>query len=250
MTMNLVSDLRGAVDRREIVAFYQPQVDLATREIVAVEALARWRHPEFGLVVPSIFIPLAEANDMIGEIGCFMIDEGIQRAAAWEGLGLDVEVAINVSAAQLRTLECLDRIATNLDGLALAPTKVVIEITESLPVMEVNEVNERLVELRDRGLGISIDDFGTGYSSLAQRAAIPATELKLDKSLIQDPAVSIELLRAVVETAHEQGLRVVAEGIETDEHLALARALGCDRGQGYLFGRPMSEADITALLVG
>jgi len=248
MTMNLVADLHGAVDRGEIVAVYQPQVDSETLEVVAVEALARWMHPDYGLVVPGIFIPLAEAHDLIGEIGDFMVDEGARRAAEWDALGLDLEVAINVSAAQLHTLDFLDRLQRNLDDLSLVPAKIVIEVTESLPVTRVAKVIERLAELRELGMGVSVDDFGTGYSSLAQLAGIPATELKIDKSLIQDPDASMLLMRAVVESAHQQGLRVVAEGIETQEHLAVARALDCDRLQGYLFGRPAPAEEITSTL--
>jgi EAL domain-containing protein (putative c-di-GMP-specific phosphodiesterase class I) len=246
--MDLVSDLHGAVARGEIVAYYQPQVDVDTLEVVSVEALARWVHPDFGLVGPGIFIPLAEANDLIGEIGTFMIDEGIRRAAHWDALGLDIEVAVNVSAAQLADLDFLDHLQQNLGSVSLPPDKIVIEITESLPVMQIDTVTERLVELRELGLGVSVDDFGAGYSALARQAGIPANEIKLDKSLIQDPDASVVLLGGVVREAHELGMRVVAEGIETDHHLALARSLSCDRAQGYLFGRPVPpEAIVTRL---
>jgi EAL domain-containing protein (putative c-di-GMP-specific phosphodiesterase class I) len=236
--MDLVSDLHGAVGRGEIVAYYQPQVELDTLEIVAAEAIARWMHPEFGLVGPGIFIPLAEAHELIAEIDEYMMDEGIRCATEWDALGLDIEVAVNVSAAQLTDLAFLDRLQRNLGAAQLPPDKIVIEITESLPVMHVDAVAARLLELRELGLGVSIDDFGDGYSTLPRRAGIPANEIKLDKSLIQDPHASRALLDGIVREAHRQGLRVLAEGVETEGHLALARGLSCDRAQGFLFGRP------------
>lgn len=247
--VNLVSDLAGAVDRGELLAFYQPQIDVLTHRIVAVEALARWDHPEFGIIAPTVFIPLAEANELIADIGFFMIDEGCRCAALWNGLGYEVDVAVNVSAAQLTTPDFLDHLGANLERLSLAPERLIIEITESLPVIDVPEVGARLRELRALGLGVSVDDFGTGYSSLAQLMGLPASELKIDQSLIHDADASGRLMLAVVEMAHDQGIRVVAEGVETREHFDLVRALHCDRAQGYLLGRPGPEAGVEALLI-
>lgn len=244
--MNLVSDLGGAVARGEIVTLFQPQVDALTRRIVGVEALARWDHPELGRIAPDVFIALAEENQLIGEIGGFMIDEGCRCAAIWKALGHDIDVAVNVSAAQLVDLDFLDRVEDSLARNGLSPESLVIEITESLPVVDVPEVNARLVQLRDLGLGISVDDFGTGYSSIAQLLVLPATELKLDQSLMQASAVM--LVRDAVAMAHKKGLRVVAEGVETEAQFDFARDLSCDRVQGFLFSRPASEADIGVLL--
>jgi len=246
--MNLVSDLGGAVARGEIVALFQPQVDAITRRIVGVEALARWDHPELGRIAPDVFIALAEENQMIGEIGGFMIDEGCRCAAIWKALGHDIEVAVNVSAAQLNDLDFLDRVEDSLARNDLSPESLIIEITESLPMTDVPEVTARLVHLRNLGLGISVDDFGTGYSSIAQLLVLPATELKIDQTLIQASAASPALVRDAVAMAHKKGLRVVAEGVETEAQFDLARDLNCDRAQGFLFSRPTSEADIGALL--
>jgi EAL domain-containing protein (putative c-di-GMP-specific phosphodiesterase class I) len=248
MSLNLISDLRGAVERDEIVAYYQPQVELESLDVIAVEALARWVHPDFGLISPGVFIPMAEAHELIHDIDCFMVDEATRSAATWHASGIDIVVAVNISASELRTLDCLDHLQRNLEKLSLPPEKLVIEVTESLPVINVAEVITRLHELRALGLGISIDDFGTGYSSLAQLVGIPATEMKLDKCLIQDEHTSQKLLRAVVDSAHDEGLTVVAEGIETEQHLEIARALGCDRGQGYLFGRPVPAQEFSSIL--
>ncbi|HEY1529978.1 MAG TPA: EAL domain-containing protein [Galbitalea sp.] len=246
--MDLVSDLHGAVQRGEIVAAYQPQVDLDSLEIVAVEALARWHHPGYGLVPPGIFIPLAEAHGLIDEIGVGMIDEAVGQLAEWNSRGFDLEVAINVSALQLKHPDFLDRLQQNFLEHRIDPSRLVIEITESLPVVDSADGISRLTELADVGLTVSVDDFGSGYSALADLVGLPAREIKIDRSLIQEADASPLLLKAVVETAHARGMRVVAEGIETQTHLALARELQCDRGQGHLFGRPNWAHVITSLL--
>ena len=234
--------------RGEIAAVYQPQIDVQTRRIVAVEALARWNHPAFGLVPPDVFIPLAEEHELITGIGDFMIDEGCRMAATLQSLGHRIDVAVNVSAAQLADLAFLDRVQANLERHALAPENLIVEITETLPVIDIPEVKTRLAELRDLGLGISVDDFGTGHSSIDRLLVLPATELKIDQSLVRGLHTAPALLRDAVRTAHDHGLRVVAEGVETEEHFARARQLGCDRAQGFLFSRPTSEAEIGQLL--
>ncbi|GAB3606936.1 hypothetical protein GCM10027413_23450 [Conyzicola nivalis] len=243
-----MSDLHGAVTRGEIVALFQPQIDVHTRQIVAVEALARWNHPELGSVPPDIFIPIAEEHDLINEIGDFMIDEGCRLAAEWQALGRSIDVAVNVSAAQLLDLEFLDRVQANLQRHSLSPECIIVEVTESLPIADVPEVNERLIELRALGLGISVDDFGTGHSSLDRLLVLPATELKIDQSLIRGLHTAPAVLRDAVRTAHDFGLRVVAEGVETEEHFERCIELGCDRAQGFLFSRPTTEAEIAQLL--
>jgi EAL domain-containing protein (putative c-di-GMP-specific phosphodiesterase class I) len=246
--LNLVSDLQGAVTRGEIMALFQPQIDVQTRQIVAVEALARWNHPEAGMVPPDVFIPLAEENDLINEIGDFMIDEGCRLAAEFTALGRSIDVAVNVSAAQLLDLEFLDRVQANLRRHALSAGNIIVEVTESLPIIDVPEVSERLRELRKLGLGISVDDFGTGHSSIERLLVLPATELKIDQSLIRGLNTAPDALRDAVKTAHDYGLRVVAEGVETEEHFERCIELGCDRAQGYLFSRPTTEAEIAQLL--
>jgi EAL domain-containing protein (putative c-di-GMP-specific phosphodiesterase class I) len=246
--MNLAADLDGAVMRGEIVAVFQPQLDVRTGCIVGVEALARWNHPHLGSIPPQTFIAIAEEHELIGEIGDFMIDEGCRCAAEWNSPGRRVEVAVNVSAAQLLTLDFLERVTDNLAKYSLPADHIVIEITESLPVLDVPEVADRLVHLRRLGLGISIDDYGTGYSLLARFGTVPATEIKIDQSLIQASGESTHLIGDAVERAHAMRVRVVAEGIETEEQLQRARDLGCDRVQGYLLGRPASECDTARLL--
>ena len=245
----LVNDFVGAVERGEIVAHYQPQVDLSSGRIVSAEALARWNHPEFGIIAPGVFIPIAEDTALIHSLGRFMIEQVFRAASGWQEQGIDLEVSVNVSANQLTTLEFFDLLDRDLSRLDRPSHSVTIEITESYPILDTPSIVTRLDDLRSRGLGISIDDYGVGYSSLQQLDRMPATELKIDQSLIQDDSVqSLALMTAVVELAHWRGLRVVAEGIETEDQLALARELECDRGQGFLLGRSMPKEELEALV--
>ena len=245
----LASDLYGAIDRGEIVAHYQPQIDLGTDTIVAAEALARWNHPELGFISPGVFIPIAEETAIIHTLGRFMIDEVLKSVATWQAHGVALEVSVNVSATQLTTLEFFDRLDADVVQFALAPNAVTIEITESHPVLDTPSIGVRLDELRQRGLGISIDDYGVGHSSLQQLERMPATELKIDQSLVQDEsAEALALMTAVIELAHWRGLRVVAEGVETPAQLERMRGLKCDRAQGYLLGMPMPLEELQRLI--
>lgn len=243
------SDLHGAVDRGEIVPFFQPQVDSTSGSTVAVEVLCRWFHPVHGIVSPAEFIPVAEANGTILEIGNFMLEETCRAAAEWHRSGIPLEVSVNVSPIQLARPDFFDVLLDNLERLQLPPQTLTIEITESLPIANLPMVVDRLASLRDLGLGVSIDDFGTGYSSIAQLQSLPATELKIDQSLVQDDsAETLELMTAVVGVVRSRGIRVVAEGVETDEQLERIQALGCDRAQGYYFSPPVSRTEIDELL--
>lgn len=222
----LAEDLQGACARGEIVAHYQPQFDLSTGRIVGAEALARWHHPEVGLVSPAVFIPIAEELEFIHVLGRHMIDQVLATAAAWRRSGIDLEISVNVSANQLTAHDFFDKLDDDLERHRLAPNMVTIEITESQPILDDPAIGARLTELRDHGLGISIDDYGVGYSSLQQLDKMPATELKLDMSLVQGEGVeTLALMTAVIELAHWRGLRVVAEGVETTAQLARVREL-------------------------
>lgn len=235
--------------RGEIIAHYQPQLDLESGKIVAAEALARWKHPQLGSISPGVFIPIAEEYDLIHSLGRYMITEVVRTAAEWRLAGIELEISVNVSADQLTMLEFFDRLDSDLAVHHLPPRSVTIEITESQPILETPSIAERLTKLRDNGLGISIDDYGVGYSSLQQLDRMPATELKIDLSLVQDDSVeALALMTAVVELAHWRGMRVVAEGIETQAQLARVRELECDRAQGYLLGMPMSRGELEDLV--
>ncbi|MEP6481031.1 MAG: EAL domain-containing protein [Rhodoglobus sp.] len=247
--VDLSAELRLAVSRGEIVAEYQPQVDLKTGRIVAAEALARWIHPASGVVAPENFIPTAETTGVIHSLGRFMIEKAVEVLLDWRKAGIELELSVNVSAVQLTQVEFYDQLDDDLTMLAEAAPKLTIEITESEPILDTPSIAERLSELRDRGLGIAIDDFGVGHSDAAQLDRVPATELKIDQALTQDNSAEVTaLLEAVVELAHWRGIQVVAEGVETREQLDRMTRLGCDRAQGYLLGRSMPRQDLEALL--
>ncbi|MEO6943152.1 MAG: EAL domain-containing protein [Lacisediminihabitans sp.] len=245
----LASDLHGAVMRGEIVAHYQPQVAVNSRRIVSAEALSRWAHPQFGIVGPLTFIPLAEEHNLIGEIGEYMLKLGCEAAAAWQKRAMPIEVAVNVSAIQLRDPAFAELLIREVQAAELDPRLLIIEVTETREIMDVSTVAERLDWLRAVGVTISVDDFGVGHSSVEQILDLRATELKIDQSLVQDESVAAHtLLAAVVTFARDKGLRIVAEGVETEAQFARVRELRCDRAQGYLLGSPMPRADFDSML--
>jgi EAL domain-containing protein (putative c-di-GMP-specific phosphodiesterase class I) len=247
----LVSDLHGAVGRGEIVAHYQPQIDVISGEIVAVEALSRWFHPELGMQLPLVFIPIAEEFGLIDEVGNYMIEDGCQLAAELKARAITVDVSVNVSAMQLARSAFFEDLEARLERLAPRAGAITLEITESRLIANRPKVAGRLQRLRDRGVSISIDDFGIGHSSVEQVLALPANELKVDRTIVQDEsATNGVLMSTIIRLVRERGLRTVAEGVETAAHLERVRALGCDRAQGYLIGKPMSRDGLLTLLAG
>lgn len=242
----LAADLAGATSRGELRAYYQPQLDLATGRIVAVEALARWHHPEHGTVPPDRFIPIAERFGVIREIGLGILDEASRQLATWHP-DHPIQLAVNVSPLQVEDPEFSATVLGAAERHGLTPTALTVEITETRPILELAPTIAQLAALRDAGVGISIDDFDTGYS-LSRIATLPATEVKLDHSLIQADDADRDRLAAMVAEARQSGLRVVAEGVETVEQLHLARAIGCHRAQGYLIAEPMTPEAIAPAL--
>lgn len=241
----LAADLPKAVARGEIRAVFQPQFDLHTGRAVAVEALSRWNHPEHGPIPPNEYIAIAEGSAIIHSLGRFMIDQALDALIEWRAAGMQIDVAVNVSAAQLTTLEFYDRLDADLSDRGLPPGALTIEITESQPILQTPSVITRLSQLRREGLGVSIDDYGVGYSFLAQLERLPASELKIDQSLVQDESPeAVALVQAVTDLAHWRGITVVAEGVETEEQLERVKGFGCDRAQGYLMARPVERAEV------
>jgi diguanylate cyclase (GGDEF)-like protein/PAS domain S-box-containing protein len=249
--VELDRDLRQAIERGELSVAYQPIVDLTTRSIVGVEALARWTHPTRGPVPPLEFIPVAEANGMIVEVGKFVLREACRNAAAWCRVRKDFSLSVNLSARQLHD-SLVTTILEILDATGLDPSALVLEITESMLIDQSAEPLGVLQTLRQLGISLAIDDFGTGYSSLSYLHRFPVDILKVDRSFIQLLGTTQEpgLARSIVRLGDELGLRTVAEGIEYDEQLAALQHLGCTLGQGYLFAAPMHEDQISAHLVG
>jgi EAL domain-containing protein (putative c-di-GMP-specific phosphodiesterase class I) len=244
----LVADLSGAAGRGEIVAYYQPQIDVISGKVVAVESLSRWIHPDLGLQSPLVFIPIAEEFGLIDEIGEFMISDACRCAADLAQRNLSIEVSVNVSALQLARSAFFEYLESEIIGCELARDSLTLEITESRFIANRPQVAERLSKLRDQGVSVSIDDFGVGHSSVEQVLALPANELKIDRTIVQDDSSSGALMQTIVLLAKDRGLRTVAEGVETQAQLERVRTLGCDRAQGFLIGRPVPRNDLDTLL--
>ncbi|MET0296332.1 MAG: EAL domain-containing protein [Microbacterium sp.] len=237
-------DLSRALERSELFPVFQPQFSAETGLIVAAEALCRWRHAEDGLIPADEFIPLAEETGAIHAIGLFMLDQCFDALDAWRSDGRTLEVSVNVSPLQLLTDDFVDQLADRFAERDLPALAVTIEITETRPVPGSDEIARRLQRLRSLGVGVALDDYGTGHSSRGQLEKLPLSEVKLDRSLVQTPPDDVAPLVDMVAWAHEHGIRVVAEGIETTENLDFARSLASDRMQGYLLGLPVARSAI------
>lgn len=246
----LLADLRQAVDRGQLELYYQPKVDARSMQFTAAEALLRWHHPTRGMISPALFIPMAERHGLIGTIGNWVIEDATRQAAAWRAVGLRMRVAINISAYQMRQDDLVDRIQQALARHNLQPSRFTCEITESV-AMEDTRVTQRSFErMRKAGLHVSIDDFGVGQASLSYLRRLPAAELKIDASFVQDlesNADARSIIDAVVRLAHALNLRVVAEGVETERQRDLLVKMDCDELQGFLFAKPMSATALTTL---
>ncbi|MGY1830769.1 EAL domain-containing protein [Geodermatophilus sp. SYSU D01180] len=247
--LRLESDLHGALGRGEVAVHYQPQVDLLTGRVVAVEALVRWHHPALGSVPPDVFVPLAEAGGLIGDLGAHVLREACTTVALWRRGGLDLDVAVNVSPLQLADPGFADLVEATLRETGLPCRALTVEVTESQVLSEAAVRNGHLGRLRGLDVGVSVDDFGTGWSSLAQLRRLPVTEVKIDRSFTAGMADGDgPIVAGVVGLGHGLGLRVVAEGVETSEQARQLAALGCDRVQGYLVGRPAPAGELAQRL--
>ncbi len=245
---DLAGELRHAFSAGELTAYFQPQYDLKTGRVVAVEALCRWQHPQDGLLLPGRFIDVAEQYGLIAELGRYMLEQSGRQVADWHRRGVSVGVAINVSPSEL-TPEFAAAVLGRLRELDLPRGAVTVEIIESPEILYSDEEFSTLNALIDGGVGVSIDDFGTGSTSLDLVRRLPLTEVKIDKSLVQDPSDEVDaLVRECIAIAREREACVVAEGIETREHFERAVRWSCDRAQGYFFSPPLPVAEIEPLL--
>jgi diguanylate cyclase (GGDEF)-like protein len=240
--MSLLNDLRQAVARGQLLLHYQPKIDGQRGQVHGVEALLRWQHPVRGMVEPDRFIPLAERFGLINQLGAWVIEEACRQMAAWAREGLHMRVSINVSVHQLREPGLARRIAQALQAHGLAASQLLCEITESVAMEDVQETQRVFDDLARIGVFLAIDDFGVGYCSLSYLRQLPAHQLKIDRSFVQDLEQSKDaraVVDAVIRLAHALGLRVVAEGVETAAQSAILLQMGCDELQGYYFARPM-----------
>jgi diguanylate cyclase (GGDEF)-like protein len=240
--VELLHDLRGALALGQFELYYQPKIHAPSGEITGAEALLRWHHPQRGIVGPAVFIPIAERFGLIGEMGNWVIDEACRQARAWRDQGLLMRVAVNLSVHQLRNPDLVEKIAAAVREHQVNPRLLTFEVTESVAMDDADGAIATFEKLSAAGVHISIDDFGTGYSSLAYLRKLRAVELKIDRSFVLDLESSSDaraVVDAVIKLAQALGLKVVAEGVETEEQHLILRSLGCDELQGYLFAKPM-----------
>ncbi|NEJ74694.1 EAL domain-containing protein [Rhizobium phaseoli] len=234
----LERDMHDALRHRQFFLLFQPQIEFASGRLLGAEALIRWNHPEFGLISPAEFIPIAESSGLISDIGRWTLFEACTEAAAWPG---ELGVAVNVSALQFEQSDIEADVSEALSGSGLASSRLCLELTESAFLGQGEPVIAKIRALREMGAVIALDDFGTGYSSMSYLADLPLDELKIDQSFVRrmngNPTV-LEIVRTIISLAHGLKLQVVAEGVETEAEAEALQRLGCEIGQGYLFGRP------------
>jgi EAL domain-containing protein (putative c-di-GMP-specific phosphodiesterase class I) len=249
---SIEGDLRRALERHEFVVHYQPKINLKTGRIAGAEALLQWTHPIRGLVSPAQFIPVAEDCGLILPIGNWVLRQACQQAQAWLAAGLPMgTMAVNISAMQLREGTFVDSVFAILKETGLDPKFLEVELTESVLMKHAESTASILKALKARGVQVAVDDFGTGYSSLSYLRKFPIDALKIDQSFVSQittvPDETI-IVKAVVSMGRSLKLRVVAEGVETQEQLAFLQAHQCDEAQGYFFSRPVPPQQFAKLL--
>jgi len=238
----LESGLRRAIDRGELRLFYQPTIDLHTKQVIGAEALVRWQHPTLGLISPAKFIPVAEESDLIFRLGEWVLRAACKQLRAWQEEGFGLQVAVNVSARQFRDPKLAELVVAVMADSQVDPRLVGIELTETAIMQDARASISTLERLKSRGVSISIDDFGTGYSSLSYLKRLPLDTLKIDQSFVRDIATDnndAAIVRAIIGLARSLGIKVLAEGVEDDTQLSFLNNYGCNYGQGFLFGRPL-----------
>ncbi|RRQ21077.1 sensor domain-containing protein [Thiohalobacter thiocyanaticus] len=247
----LETSLRRALDEEDLVLYYQPQISLANGRIIGAEALIRWNHPDMGLIAPNRFIPLAEESGLIVPIGNWVLRTACEQARYWLDIGLPLEkIAVNISGIQVLRGDISKAIKRALNYSRLDPCNLELEITESTLMHEGGQAIASLESLRTLGVELAIDDFGTGYSSLSYLKRLPIDKLKIDRSFINDAATDPNdeaIIRAIIAMGHSLQLKIVAEGVETQQQSEFLQSLGCDVVQGYYYGRPMPAAEFARL---
>jgi len=249
---SMEEDLRHALERREFALHYQPKIDLTTGAIIGAEALLRWTHSARGAVPPAKFIPVAEDSGLILPIGNWVLGEACGQAKAWVDAGLPVvTMAVNLSGLQFQSEDFLEDLFAILDKTGFDPKSLEVEVTESLFIKRLESTRSILQALRDKGVHVAIDDFGTGYSSLSHLHKLPLDALKIDQSFVREITTTPNensIVKAIIRMGQSLKLRIIAEGVETDEELAFLQAQSCDEAQGYLFSRPIPSGRFATLL--
>jgi diguanylate cyclase (GGDEF)-like protein len=247
----LTVELRAALDRDEIVVWYQPMLDLRTEKVLAVEALVRWEHPHLGLLMPTSFVDMSEHTNLIKPLTQKVIELSLAQVARWRDLGFDIAVAVNISAQVLVDQDFTDRVLTALERADVPPSRLKLEVTESTLMADPVVARSVLQKLDLSGVEISIDDFGTGYSSLAYLADLPVSEVKIDQSFVgrmTEGSNETIIVNSTIDLAHHLRLRAIAEGVEDLSILPGLEALGCDAAQGYAICPPLDSGDATRWL--
>ncbi len=243
----LVGELRRALVEDQLFLLYQPKTDLRTGCVTGVEALARWKHPKFGIVPPDQFVPLAERTGLIMPLTLWVLHEALRQCQAWNQAGLTIGMAVNLSMFNLQAPELPDQIAGLLAKSGVAPSQLRLEITESAIMADPAQTMDNLTRMSKMGLQISIDDFGTGYSSLAHLKKLPVHELKIDKSFVMNMAADKDdavIVRATIDLGHHFGLKIVAEGVENQKTRKMLSTFNCDMAQGYFISKPLPAVDL------
>ena len=249
--MSLLGDLRRAIEEGELELHYQPKAHLIDGRVAGVEALLRWRHPDRGMVQPDDFIPAAEQSGIMRPLTRYVIDHALAQVAKWQAIGLDVQVAVNVSMRDVHDGELPAFIRERLFAYAVPVTSLLLEITEGVLMADPTGVADTLRGLDELGVALSLDDFGTGYSSLGHLQRLPVRAIKIDRSFVQRMDVEEDdatIVRSIIDLGEALGLRVVAEGVETASAWDALERMGCDAAQGWYLSRAMPPAEATTWL--
>jgi diguanylate cyclase (GGDEF)-like protein len=248
----LAGELRRAISDSELVVHYQPKADLARGEVISVEALVRWQHPELGLLPPGAFVPMAEQTGHIRALTLFVLDAAVAQAREWSDSGLELKVAVNLAMGNLVDGQLPEDVAALLAKHRLAPSRLILEITENVVMADPARTLAILERLRSLGVGLSLDDFGTGRSSLAYLRQLQVDELKIDRSFVTDMVrdeQNAAIVRSTIDLAHAVGIRIVAEGVEDADTMFELKAMGADEMQGFYLSPAVPPAEITAMLM-
>jgi EAL domain-containing protein (putative c-di-GMP-specific phosphodiesterase class I) len=246
-----MSELRQTIEKEQLHIYYQPKVSVATGQVYGAEALVRWQHPKHGFISPDEFIPMAERTRVIKHLTSWVLKQAFKQCAEWRQRGWELIISVNLSAKDLHDPELPDVMAGVAAAANIKPGWMMLEITESSIMTDPERAMEVIQRLHEMGYKLSIDDFGTGYSSLAYLKRMPLTELKIDKSFVVDLLKSENdavIVKATINLAHNLGLQVTAEGVETQEVMDKLSSYQCDLAQGYLFSKPISFDDFGAWL--